>query len=190
MAVLIIACPCALGLATPTAIMVGSGRGAELGMLFKDADVFERSAGVDIVVFDKTGTLTRGAMTLAGLDGRRRRSTRFLRLVGSVEAASSHPIGKAVALGAEERGVDLTTDVLTETVPGRGVVGVVDGTTVVVGNAKLLADRGLVGAGSARRCRRRLRGGGAHRRSLPAGTGRPAVPWRSPTRCAPPRQQR
>ena len=142
-AVLIIACPCALGLATPTAIMVGSGRGAEIGILFKDAAVFERSAGVDIVVFDKTGTLTRGAMTLAGLvvDGDEHR---FLRLVGSVEAASSHPIGKAVALGAEERGVDLTTDVLTETIPGRGVVGVVDGTTVVVGNAKLLADRGLV----------------------------------------------
>ena len=141
-AVLIIACPCALGLATPTAIMVGSGRGAEIGILFKDAAVFERSAGVDIVVFDKTGTLTRGAMTLAGLvvDGDEHR---FLRLVGSVEAASSHPIGKAVALGAEERGVDLTTDVLTETIPGRGVVGVVDGTTVVVGNAKLLADRGL-----------------------------------------------
>ena len=141
-AVLIIACPCALGLATPTAIMVGSGRGAEIGILFKDAAVFERSAGVDIVVFDKTGTLTRGAMTLAGLvvEGDEHR---FLRLVGSVEAASSHPIGKAVALGAEERGVDLTTDVLTETIPGRGVVGVVDGTTVVVGNAKLLADRGL-----------------------------------------------
>ncbi len=141
-AVLIIACPCALGLATPTAIMVGSGRGAEIGILFKDAAVFERSADVDVVVFDKTGTLTRGAMTLADLvvDGDEHR---FLRLVGSVEAASSHPIGKAVALGAEERGVDLSTDVLTETIPGRGVVGVVDGTTVVVGNAKLLADRGL-----------------------------------------------
>ena len=141
-AVLIIACPCALGLATPTAIMVGSGRGAEIGILFKDAAVFERSADVDVVVFDKTGTLTRGAMTLAGLvvDGDEHR---FLRLVGSVEAASSHPIGKAVALGAEERGVDLSIDVLTETIPGRGVVGVVDATTVVVGNAKLLADRGL-----------------------------------------------
>jgi heavy metal translocating P-type ATPase len=141
-AVLIIACPCALGLATPTAIMVGAGRGAEIGILFKDAAVFERSAGVDVVVFDKTGTLTRGAMTLADLtvDGD---DPRFLRLVGSVEAASSHPIGKAVALGAEERGVELDTDVATETIPGRGVAGEIDGLTVVVGNAKLLADRGL-----------------------------------------------
>ncbi|MBA2338751.1 MAG: heavy metal translocating P-type ATPase, partial [Acidimicrobiia bacterium] len=99
-AVLIIACPCALGLATPTGIMVGSGRGAELGVLFKDAEVFERSRTIDTVVFDKTGTLTRGAMTLADLEvvGDQ---LRFLRLVGSVEAASSHPIGKAVALGAE-----------------------------------------------------------------------------------------
>jgi heavy metal translocating P-type ATPase len=141
-AVLIIACPCALGLATPTAIMVGAGRGAEMGILFKDAAVFERSAGVDVVVFDKTGTLTRGAMTLADLvvDGDEHR---FLHLVGSVEAASSHPIGKAVALGAEERGVELDTDVATETIPGRGVAGEIDGMTVVVGNAKLLADRGL-----------------------------------------------
>ncbi|MDQ3782393.1 MAG: heavy metal translocating P-type ATPase, partial [Actinomycetota bacterium] len=142
-AVLIIACPCALGLATPTGIMVGSGRGAELGVLFKDAEVFERSRTIDTVVFDKTGTLTRGAMTLADLEvvGDEHR---FLRLVGSVEAASTHPIGKAVALGAEERSVELIGDVDTETLPGRGVVGSVDGTTVVVGNAKLFADRGLV----------------------------------------------
>jgi len=142
-AVLIIACPCALGLATPTGIMVGSGRGAELGVLFKDAEVFERSRDIDTVVFDKTGTLTRGAMTLADLEviGDEHE---FLRRVGSVEAASSHPIGKAVALGAEERSVELTTDVETETLPGRGVIGRIAETTVVVGNAKLFADRGLV----------------------------------------------
>ncbi|MDQ3293247.1 MAG: heavy metal translocating P-type ATPase [Actinomycetota bacterium] len=142
-AVLIIACPCALGLATPTAIMVGTGRGAERGVLIKGGEVLERSSRVDTVVFDKTGTLTRGAMTLADLEVIDDMHE-FLRRVGSVEAASSHPIGKAVALGAEERSVELTTDVETETLPGRGVIGRIEGTTVVVGNAKLFADRGLV----------------------------------------------
>jgi heavy metal translocating P-type ATPase len=141
-AVLIIACPCALGLATPTAIMVGSGRGAELGVLFKGADVFERARAIDTVVFDKTGTLTRGAMTLSDVDaaGDERE---FLRLVGSVEAASEHPIGKGVALGVEERDIDLVPVADVEAVSGRGVVGTVDGVEVVVGKPKLMADRGL-----------------------------------------------
>lgn len=141
-AVLIIACPCALGLATPTAIMVGSGRGAELGVLFKNAEVFERARNVDTVVFDKTGTLTRGAMTLSDVDviGD---NDRFLFLVGSIEAASGHPIGKAVALGAEEAGATLTAPESVEALSGSGVVGVVDGVTVVIGKAKLMANRGL-----------------------------------------------
>ncbi len=141
-AVLIIACPCALGLATPTAIMVGSGRGAELGVLFKGADVFERARDVDTVVFDKTGTLTRGAMTLTDVeaDGE---EARFLYLVASLEAASGHPIGKGVALGAEERDVELTVPDHVEAVSGSGVVGTVDGTEVTIGKAKLMADRGL-----------------------------------------------
>ena len=91
-AVLIIACPCALGLATPTAIMVGSGRGAELGVLFKNAEIFERTRSIDTVVFDKTGTLTRGAMTLAGIEADD--DDRALYLVGSLEAASEHPVGQ------------------------------------------------------------------------------------------------
>ena len=142
-AVLIIACPCALGLATPTAIMVGSGRGAELGVLFKSADVFEGAKGVDTVVFDKTGTLTRGAMSLTDVltDEPERR---FLTLVGSVEAASGHPIGRGVALGAEERGVDLLPVDAVEAVAGQGLVGSVDGVEVTVGKAKLMADRGLI----------------------------------------------
>jgi len=141
-AVLIIACPCALGLATPTAIMVGSGRGAELGVLFKGAEVFERSRTIDTVVFDKTGTLTRGAMTLSDVvtDGD---EDRFLYLVASVEAASEHPIGKGVALGAEERGVELGTPDEVAAVAGRGIIGVIDGTRVVVGKTKLMADQGL-----------------------------------------------
>jgi copper-transporting P-type ATPase V len=141
-AVLIIACPCALGLATPTAIMVGSGRGAELGVLFKNAEVFEQARDVDIAVFDKTGTLTRGAMTLADLDTTEP-VPRFLFLVGSVEAASEHPIGKAVALGAEERDITLQPPEGLTALRGLGVAGTVDGVEVIVGKPKLLADRGL-----------------------------------------------
>ena len=140
-AVLIIACPCAMGLATPTAIMVGSGRGAELGVLFKNAEVFERAKAVDIVVFDKTGTLTRGAMTLTDVVTDEAED-RFLFLAGSVEAASEHPIGKAMALGAEERDVELVTPVEFSALRGQGVVGTVDGVEVTVGKAKLMADRG------------------------------------------------
>jgi cation-transporting ATPase V/Cu+-exporting ATPase len=141
-AVLIIACPCALGLATPTAIMVGSGRGAELGILFKRAEVFEMAGKVDTVVFDKTGTLTTGVMTLsdAVTDGD---PEQFLRLVASLEAASGHPIGKAVALGADEADIDLIVPDHVESLAGFGVAGVVEGRELVVGKAKLLADRGL-----------------------------------------------
>ncbi len=141
-AVLIIACPCALGLATPTAIMVGSARGAELGVLFKGAEVFERSRHIDVVMFDKTGTLTKGVMTLTDvvtdLD-----ESRFLEFVASVEGASEHPIGRAVALGSEERDVELRPVSEFEAVAGMGVVGTVDGTRVWVGKAKFLADHGL-----------------------------------------------
>jgi len=141
-AVMIIACPCALGLATPTAIMVGSARGAELGVLFKNAEVFERAKDVDIMIFDKTGTLTRGAMTLTDIDTEVPLD-RFLLLVGSVEAASEHPIGKAVALGSEEHDVTLVTPEDFSALRGLGVAGTVEGSEVTVGKPKLLADRGL-----------------------------------------------
>jgi len=141
-AVLIIACPCALGLATPTAIMVGSARGAELGTLFKSAEVFERVRDLNVVVFDKTGTLTTGVMSLTDVvtDGD---ETLFLRRAGSLEAATSHPVGQAVALGAEIRDIELVPASDVENVAGHGVVGTVEGTAVVVGRPKLLADRGL-----------------------------------------------
>jgi heavy metal translocating P-type ATPase len=142
-AVLIIACPCALGLATPTAIMVGSGRGAELGVLFKDAEVFERARTVDTVVFDKTGTLTRGAMTLTDvITGEN--ENRFLTLVGSLESGSEHPVGRAVTLGVEERDIELLPVTEFEALSGQGAVGTVDGTKLVVGKPKLLADQGLL----------------------------------------------
>lgn len=142
-AVLIIACPCALGLATPTAIMVGSGRGAELGVLFKNAAVFEDSRRIDSVVFDKTGTLTRGAMSLAAVASDAA-PEEFLRLVGSVEAASEHPVGRAVALGAEERGIELEPVAGFASMAGLGVRGQVGESEVVVGKPKLMAENGLL----------------------------------------------
>ena len=143
-AVLIIACPCALGLATPTAIMVGSGRGAEMGILFKNAQVFERAKGVDTVVFDKTGTLTRGAMTLVDVVTNQDRAE-FLRLAGSLESGSEHPIGKAVALGAEEEDIELDPVEDFESVQGKGARGIVAGTTVVVGKPMLFTQSGFAG---------------------------------------------
>jgi heavy metal translocating P-type ATPase len=143
-AVLIIACPCALGLATPTAIMVGSGRGAEMGVLFKNAEVFERAKGINTVVFDKTGTLTRGAMTLVDVitDGDR---VEFLRLAGSLESGSEHPIGKAVALGAEEEDIELAPVEDFESIQGKGARGVVTGRTVLVGKPILFTEAGMTG---------------------------------------------
>ena len=140
-AVLIIACPCALGLATPIAIMVGSGRGAELGIFFKRAEVFERSKNVDVVVFDKTGTLTHGLMALTDV---LTDEPDFLRWVASVEAASEHPIGKAVALGAEERDLVLGSVTDFENFAGLGVRAVIDGRSVTVGRSKLMAEAGLL----------------------------------------------
>jgi heavy metal translocating P-type ATPase len=139
-AVLIIACPCALGLATPTAIMVGSGRGAEMGVLFKNAEVFERAHDIDTVVFDKTGTLTRGAMTLVDVvtDGDENGDlSTFLMLAGSLEAGSEHPIGKAVALGAEENDIELEPVTDFEAVQGMGARGFVSGHSVMVGKPVL-----------------------------------------------------
>ena len=143
-AVLIIACPCALGLATPTAIMVGSGRGAEMGVLFKNAEVFERAKGVDTVVFDKTGTLTRGAMTLVDVvtEGDR---ARFLRMAGTLESGSEHPIGKAVVLGAEEEDIELGVVENFESIQGKGARGVVDRTIVIVGKPLLFSESGFAG---------------------------------------------
>jgi cation-transporting ATPase V len=142
-AVLIIACPCALGLATPIGIMVGSGRGAEIGVFFKRAETFEKSRKVDVVVFDKTGTLTEGLMSLSDVVTDEDEA-RFLYLTASVEAASSHPIGKAVALGAEEQDIELGVIDDFENLAGMGVRGTVDGVDVFVGKPKLVADAGLV----------------------------------------------
>ena len=133
-AVLIIACPCALGLATPTALLVGTGRGAQLGILIKGPEVLESTRRVDTVVLDKTGTVTTGRMTLQEVhvaDGADEKEV--LRLAGAVEHASEHPVARAVALGAEERGGRLPEVEGFENVPGRGVRGRVEGRDVAVG---------------------------------------------------------
>jgi Cu+-exporting ATPase len=139
-AVLVIACPCALGLATPTAILVGSGRGAELGILFKGGEVFERSRAIDTVVFDKTGTLTRGAMTLAEVVSD---EPDFLRLVASLEDASEHPVARAVAAGAAARGLAFEKVQDFEAKPGRGVSGRVGETQIYVGTLRWLQELGI-----------------------------------------------
>ncbi|MDC2953597.1 heavy metal translocating P-type ATPase [Streptomyces gilvifuscus] len=133
-AVLIIACPCALGLATPTALMVGTGRGAQLGILIKGPEVLESTRRVDTVVLDKTGTVTTGRMTLQEVyvaDGTDEKEV--LRLAGAVEHASEHPVARAVAVGAEERAGRLPEVEGFENVPGRGVRGRVEGREVAVG---------------------------------------------------------
>ncbi len=139
-AVLVIACPCALGLATPTAILVGSGRGAELGILFKGGEVFERSRAIDTVVFDKTGTLTRGVMTLAEVVSD---EPDFLRLVASLEDASEHPVARAVAAGAAARGLAFEKVQDFEAKPGRGVSGRVGETQIYVGTLRWLQELGI-----------------------------------------------
>ncbi len=133
-AVLIIACPCALGLATPTALMVGTGRGAQLGILIKGPEVLESTRRIDTVVLDKTGTVTTGRMTLQevhvaeGVDEKQ-----ALRLAGAVEHASEHPVARAIALGAEERAGRLPEVEEFRNVPGRGVRGRVEGREVAAG---------------------------------------------------------
>ncbi|MEU0253043.1 heavy metal translocating P-type ATPase [Streptomyces sp. NPDC006184] len=133
-AVLIIACPCALGLATPTALMVGTGRGAQLGILIKGPEVLESTRRVDTVVLDKTGTVTTGRMSLQAVyvaDGEDEKE--LLRLAGALEHASEHPVARAIAAGAEERAGALPAADHFENVPGRGVRGRVDGHEVAVG---------------------------------------------------------
>jgi Cu+-exporting ATPase len=133
-AVLIIACPCALGLATPTALMVGTGRGAQLGILIKGPEVLETTRTVDTIVLDKTGTVTAGAMTLTAVHlAEGEDEAEVLRLAGALEDASEHPIARAVARAAQERGGPLPVPEDFTAVPGLGVEGVVDGRAVVVG---------------------------------------------------------
>ena len=143
-AVLIIACPCALGLATPTALLVGTGRGAQLGILIKGPEVLESTRRVDTVVLDKTGTVTTGAMALVDVTSAPGAAEdEVLRLVGALEDASEHPVGKAIARGARERVGQLPSVEGFASTKGLGVQGVVDGHAVVVGRARFLEDWAL-----------------------------------------------
>lgn len=140
-AVLIIACPCALGLATPTALMVGTGRGAQLGILIKGPEVLETTRKVDTVVLDKTGTVTTGKMTLLAVHtAESTDETEVLRIAGALENASEHPIAQAVAAGAIEKTGALPTPEDFANIPGLGVQGIVEGRAVLVGRQKLLAE--------------------------------------------------
>jgi Cu+-exporting ATPase len=139
-AVLIIACPCALGLATPTALMVGTGRGAQLGILIKGPEVLESTRAVDTIVLDKTGTVTTGRMALVDVvAGAGEDDAEVLRLAGALEDASEHPIARAIAAAAEERGALPPVEDFAN-LEGLGVQGVVDGHAVLVGRPQLLAE--------------------------------------------------
>ncbi|MDK9501179.1 heavy metal translocating P-type ATPase [Streptomyces katrae] len=143
-AVLIIACPCALGLATPTALMVGTGRGAQLGILIKGPEVLESTRRVDTVVLDKTGTVTTGRMTLTGVRAAEGvDEAELLRLAGALEHASEHPVARAVAAGAAEAAGELPAPASFESVAGLGVRGTVEGHEVLVGRELLLTDHGI-----------------------------------------------
>ena len=138
-AVLIIACPCALGLATPMSIMVGTGKGATLGVLIKNAEALEIMEKVDTLVVDKTGTLTEGKPRLVSVQATPGfNEDEMLRLAASLERASEHPLAEAIVRGAEEKGVELASVDHFESITGQGVTGKVDGRTVVLGNLKLL----------------------------------------------------
>jgi Cu+-exporting ATPase len=143
-AVLIIACPCALGLATPLAVMVGVGKGAESGVLIRDAEALEVLQKADTLVVDKTGTLTEGKPRLETVEPAGDFSAdELLRLTASLERASEHPVAAAVVKGAEERGIALAEVNDFHSATGKGVVGQVAGRNVLVGNAALLAEQGV-----------------------------------------------
>jgi P-type Cu+ transporter len=143
-AVLIIACPCALGLATPMSIMTATGRGAQAGVLIRNAEALERFAAVDTLIVDKTGTLTEGKPRLvAVLPQGGHDEAEVLRLAASLERGSEHPLAEAIVRGAQERGVALAEAADFEAITGKGVRGTVDGHAVAMGNAKLVDDLGI-----------------------------------------------
>jgi len=140
-AVLIIACPCALGLATPMSIMVGVGKGAQHGVLIRDAEALERTEKVDTLVLDKTGTLTEGRPKVVHVEpGGGFAADEVLRKLASVERASEHPLAMAIVMDAQERRLELSAVSDFDSPVGKGVVGTVDGQRIVSGSAKFLAE--------------------------------------------------
>ncbi|WP_305096946.1 copper-transporting P-type ATPase [Croceibacterium aestuarii] len=144
--VLIIACPCALGLATPMSIMTATGRGAQVGVLIKNAESLERFEKIDTLIVDKTGTLTEGKPRLvAVVPAGDEEETEVLRLAASLERGSEHPLAEAIVSGAQERGLVLADASDFDAITGKGVKGTVDGRAVALGNQALLEDLGLAG---------------------------------------------
>jgi Cu+-exporting ATPase len=144
-AVLIVACPCALGLATPTAIMVGTGWGAEHGILFRSAEALERAHRVTTIVFDKTGTLTRGEPSVTDVvPGNGLSRWELLRLTASAEHASEHPLGKVIVRKAEDEAMPLSAAETFETIPGQGIQAVVAGRKLLAGSGKFLRQQGVI----------------------------------------------
>jgi len=143
-AVLIIACPCALGLATPTAIMVGTGKGAENGVLIRSGEALERSHRISTVLLDKTGTLTRGEPAVTDIIAVLSSSQEeVLRLAASAEHSSEHPLGEAVVKAASEKGIELSPPSDFNAIPGHGVEALIEGKKLLLGNLKLMKERGL-----------------------------------------------
>jgi Cu+-exporting ATPase len=142
-AVLIIACPCALGLATPTAIMVGTGRGAEQGVLIKSGDALERMPAVTTVVFDKTGTLTTGQPEVTSVIAVSGSEVELLRLAASVEQKSEHPLGQAIVRRAQEQALSLLEIETFQAIPGQGVMVTVGGKTVLIGNQRFFQEHNI-----------------------------------------------
>ncbi|MFL0584343.1 heavy metal translocating P-type ATPase [Solibacillus silvestris] len=143
-AILVIACPCALGLATPTSIMAGSGRAAEFGILFKGGEHLEQTQSIDTVVVDKTGTVTHGKPVLTDVlvvDGQD--EEKFLSLIGAAEKQSEHPLAQAIVQGIQERGIDLGNIQFFEAIPGYGVQATVSGHGVIIGTRKLMQQYGI-----------------------------------------------
>ena len=142
--VLVIACPCALGLATPTAIMVGTGKGAENGILIKGGEALETAHKINTIVFDKTGTITEGkptvtdALTTDGMD-----SEKLLQITASAEKNSEHPLGQAIVLGAQDKGLELLPVDNFNSITGRGIEAQIGGQTITAGNRKLMEERGV-----------------------------------------------
>ena len=142
-AVLVIACPCALGLATPTAIMAGTGVAARHGILIKDADALERAHAVSVVVFDKTGTLTSGTPKIAHLAAVDGNESRVLQQAGALQRGSEHPLAKAVLDACAERGLTVADVSASQSLTGRGIAGTLDGQALALGNRRLLQESGL-----------------------------------------------
>jgi len=148
-AVLVIACPCAMGLATPTAVMVGTGKGAETGILLRSGEALERAGKIDIVVFDKTGTITKGQPTVTDIvvlnaqENKQEKELYLLQLAASVEKASEHPLGEAIVAEAGQRGISLKLPDDFTAESGMGIAAVVAGRSLLVGNTKMMDSHGV-----------------------------------------------